>query len=84
VRCAVVGCYLLVTKLKFYLCSVAIYLISIYNLFVFFTWILQMVWTFWPRHFAQWGVFRLLAAALSERQTAAVEEKEDTNLLVPG
>ena len=43
-----------------------------------------MVWTFWPRHFAQWGVFRLLAAALSERQTAAVEEKEDTNLLVPG
>jgi len=82
VRCAVVGCYLLVTKLKFYLCSVAIYLISIY--LFFFTWILQMVWTFWPGHFAQWGVFRLLASALSERQTAAVEEEEDTNLLVPG
>ena len=29
-RCADVGCYLLVTKLKFYLCSVAIYLILIY------------------------------------------------------
>ena len=43
-----------------------------------------MVWTFWPGHFAQWGVFRLLASALSERQTAAVEEEEDTNLLVPG
>ena len=33
-RCAVVGCYLLVTKLKFYLCSVAIYLISIYLFFL--------------------------------------------------
>ena len=58
VRCAVVGCYLLVTKLKFYLCSVAIYRISIY--LDFFPWILQMVWTFWPGHFAQWGAFRLL------------------------
>ena len=81
---ALCSCWLLFTCDKAEILLVLCCNLPDINLFVFFTWILQMVWTFWPGHFAQWGVFRPLASALSERQTAAVEEEEDTNLLVPG